>query len=140
MEGIHVMKHAIGTAVLVVLSAAFAGGCTQEKKTQSSVLEVGPASTIEPGVQPAPVSPQKVETPRSAKPKPVSAQPLETTTPGAAAPSAGQTYTVKKGDTLFGIAKTHYGDGNKWQKIASANPGVTPSTLKIGQVVMLPNN
>ena len=134
------MKHAIGTVVLIGLSAVFAGGCTQEKKQQTGVLEVGPASSIEPAEQLKPVTPQRVDTPKPARPKPLNAQPLETTTPGAASPAAGQSYTVKKGDTLFGIAKTHYGDGNKWQKIASANPGLTPSTLKIGQVVVVPVN
>ena len=40
-------------------------------------------------------------------------------------PAAGNgSYTVKKGDTLYRIAKDHYGDGKQWTKIASANPGV----------------
>ena len=47
-------------------------------------------------------------------------------------------YTVKKGDTLFHIAKTAYGDGKKWTLIASANPGLTPQTLKTGQTLVIP--
>jgi len=44
---------------------------------------------------------------------------------------------VKHGDTLFSIAKTHYGDGKKWQQIASANPGVTPASLKVEQKLVM---
>jgi len=59
---------------------------------------------------------------------------------GAAAPTqlASNSYTVKKGDTLYKIAKDRYGDGKQWQKIASANPGLTPSTLRVGQTLVLP--
>ena len=50
----------------------------------------------------------------------------------------GGSYVVKKGDTLYGIARTHYGDGKKWQQIASANPGLSPTSLKVGQTISLP--
>jgi 5'-nucleotidase len=137
------MKHAIWTAVAVGLSAVFVGGCSQEKKTQQNgvgVLEVGPASTVEPADRPTQVYPQQIDTPRPVQPKRATVKPLDQGNPeGLATPANGQSYTVKKGDTLFHIAKTYYGDGNKWQRIAEANPGVTPSSLKVGQVVMLPN-
>jgi LysM repeat protein len=50
----------------------------------------------------------------------------------------GGTYVVKKGDTLYGISRTHYGDGKKWQQIAAANPGLSPTSLKVGQTITLP--
>ena len=50
----------------------------------------------------------------------------------------GGTYKVKKGDTLFGIARAHYGDGKQWQKIAAANPGLSPQSLKVGQTINVP--
>ena len=56
----------------------------------------------------------------------------------ATAGAAGHKYTVKKGDTLWRIAETQYGNGNKWQKIAMANPGLSPETLKAGQKITLP--
>ena len=61
-----------------------------------------------------------------------------TQTPGGAGAGVGGSYTVKKGDTLFGIAKTAYGNGNQWQRIAAANPGLSPGTLKAGQTITLP--
>src|SRR5687768_12136788 len=76
----------------------------------------------------------------SAAPAPVSpvvAAPVITRTPAPAAASpmpagVAKQYHVQKGDTLFRIAKTHYGDGNRWQQIAMVNPGLTPATLKAG--------
>jgi 5'-nucleotidase len=52
--------------------------------------------------------------------------------------SAGKTYTVIKGDTLYKIAKDHYGDTKMVSKIEAANPGMEPSKLKIGQKIVLP--
>lgn len=62
--------------------------------------------------------------------------PVVTEAPAAAA-GAG-TYSVKKGDTLFGIARQHYGNGGQWQRIANANPGLTPATLKAGTTIVIP--
>lgn len=50
----------------------------------------------------------------------------------------GSTYVVQQGDTLFHIAKERYGDGRKWRQIAAANPGVTPTTLRVGQKLVVP--
>jgi 5'-nucleotidase/UDP-sugar diphosphatase len=50
----------------------------------------------------------------------------------------GGTYTVKKGDTLYSIARQRYGDGKQWSRIASANPGLHPQSLKVGQTITIP--
>jgi nucleoid-associated protein YgaU len=56
-----------------------------------------------------------------------------------ATPAAGTTqYTIKSGDTLEGIARAQMGDGQKWQLIAAANPGLDPKALKIGQKITIP--
>ncbi|RLS47386.1 MAG: LysM domain-containing protein [Planctomycetota bacterium] len=47
-------------------------------------------------------------------------------------------YTIKSGDTLEGIARTQMGDGQKWQLITAANPGLDPKALKIGQKINIP--
>lgn len=47
-------------------------------------------------------------------------------------------YTVKKGDTLSGIAAKQYGDAAKWHAIATANNIRDPKALKVGQVLKLP--
>ena len=59
---------------------------------------------------------------------------------GAGAASAGgsRKYRVQKGDTLFRIAKSHYGNGNRWQQIAAANPGLSPASLQAGATITVP--
>ncbi len=54
--------------------------------------------------------------------------------PSASPAPSGRTYTVKKGDTLLGIAKTF---GTTAAKIRTLN-GMKSSTLKIGQVLKIP--
>ncbi|MBI1337236.1 MAG: LysM peptidoglycan-binding domain-containing protein [Phycisphaera sp.] len=90
-----------------------------------------------PVVEPAPVV--------SAEPvPPVSIQPTTTIGPATYpaptdyAPSGGGTYTIRKGDTLFSIAKRTYGSGNRWRDIVAANPGLVPEKLRVGQTITLP--
>ncbi len=54
-----------------------------------------------------------------------------------------QTYTVKKGDTLWALSKKYYGDGRQWRKILDANPESLSRrgnvrTLRIGAVLVIP--
>ena len=48
-----------------------------------------------------------------------------------------RTYTVKKGDTLWGIACRFYGDGTKWGTLAAKNGVSDPKKLQIGTVLTL---
>jgi nucleoid-associated protein YgaU len=59
--------------------------------------------------------------------------------PAPAAPQ-GQTYTVKSGDTLSGIAKQHLGDANAYMRIYEANRDQLndPDKIKPGQVLKIP--
>lgn len=60
----------------------------------------------------------------------------------------GKTYTVKKGDCLWNIAKAFYGDGSKYPQIYSANKalidgrnkgtGLPQYTIYAGQVFTIP--
>jgi nucleoid-associated protein YgaU len=51
-----------------------------------------------------------------------------------------QWYEVKSGDTLWKIAKEHYGDGNLYQEIFKANQDVLtdPDKIKVGQRLRIP--
>ena len=47
-------------------------------------------------------------------------------------------YTVKKGDTLWGIARTYLGNGNDWKRISELN-NLTSTTLNVGQTLKIPS-
>src|SRR4051812_37442447 len=44
-----------------------------------------------------------------------------------ASATSGSKYTIKKGDSLWSIAQSKYGNGNKWKAIAKANPKLDPN-------------
>jgi nucleoid-associated protein YgaU len=47
-------------------------------------------------------------------------------------------YDVKKGDNLWKIADTVYGDGYKWEIIARENKILNPGQIEIGQKLIVP--
>ena len=61
-------------------------------------------------------------------------------TGGSSSAGAGQTYTVKPGDTLSKIAKELLGDGNSYMTIFNANKDQLsdPDKIKPGQVLKIP--
>ncbi len=92
--------------------------------------------------QPGGVSNEQAGTPAAAPPSPSSSapaasQPTEASVP---APARIETYTVKAGESLSGIAAKLYGAPQKWRAIVKANPGLDPRRLRPGQVIKLPNS
>lgn len=61
-----------------------------------------------------------------------------TVTSGNSTTKKVKTYTVKKGDTLWGISLKYYGTGTKWVRIADANKITNPKRLQIGTVLRIP--
>ena len=48
-------------------------------------------------------------------------------------------YVVQKGDTLWSIARKHYGKRRYWKKIWNANSAITnPNRIYAGQTIILP--
>lgn len=64
---------------------------------------------------------------------------VQITRPATNAPQT-KTYTVKKGDTLWGITKKYYGNGAKYPTIYNANKGKikNPNLIYVGQVFTIP--
>ncbi len=86
---------------------------------------------------PAPVSERAPPAKTDARPLPPQAVPAKpdagvVATPLPSAP-AGATYTVKQGDTLFGIAKAH---GVDYRELAAWN-NIDPASIKVGQQLRL---
>jgi nucleoid-associated protein YgaU len=63
-----------------------------------------------------------------------------TAPPARPAAGAGQTYTVKSGDTLWAIAERFYGDGSMWTRIHDANRGriADPDMIQPGWTLTIP--
>ena len=56
-------------------------------------------------------------------------------------PTTTTSYTVVKGDTLWGIAKKYYGDGSKYKAIYEANKDKisNPNLIYVGQILTIPS-
>jgi nucleoid-associated protein YgaU len=135
MADMAAMKYSV-----LVLAAAMAAGCSNSSSPKSAgadnALDVNsaPMAAVAPSASYVPPEPQPV----MADPiVPLAATPVIASSAQPAA-TIGGTYTVKKGDTLYRIAKERYGSGKQWRKIAMANPGLTPQTLRIGQKLTIP--
>ena len=150
--------------VTLLAGAMLAIGCNANKKTttpsmHASALDVAPAAPA--ATYTPPPAPQPVVYQAPADAQPVIADSVadasDTITPDApplkhVAPQRvvshkaaiasstikGTKYTIKKGDSLWSIAKSHYGDGNKWKQIASANPKLNPNKVVAGTTITLP--
>jgi LysM repeat protein len=121
-----VIKLALGS----ILVLALALGCNSTKKTDTLSSSGGSLTDIAPPTTPTNTP---VVTPTNDQPITPDTGALTTATP-----TGKKTYTVKKGDTLWGIASRSYGDGKQYTKIVAANPGVTPQSLKVGQNIVIP--
>lgn len=53
-------------------------------------------------------------------------------------PISGSSYTVLKGDHLWGIAVRAYGDGYQWIEIAKANNLANPNLIHPGNILSIP--
>jgi nucleoid-associated protein YgaU len=53
-------------------------------------------------------------------------------------PDVHRTRTVRRGDTLSGIAQAEYNDASKWRAIARANGIHDPRAIRPGQVLTIP--
>ncbi|SEQ90702.1 LysM peptidoglycan-binding domain-containing protein [Lentzea albida] len=76
----------------------------------------------------------------SPQPAPAAAAPEPAPAEEAPAPAAPQvrTHEVASGDTLWAIAESYYGDGNRYGEIASANGIANPDLIHPGQVLTIP--
>ena len=73
---------------------------------------------------------QSQTTTTTSTPKPATTSTSNQSRPNENKSNKSQQYTIKSGDTLWGIAKKFYGNGAKWKKIYDANKTVIENTAK----------
>jgi 5'-nucleotidase len=130
------MKYALPLLAIALLAAT---GC-QDSSKSTTMTPANPTVT-DVGMAPAPIptaTPAAYETVTTPPANPAMSTPTMDSSASLSSSAAGSKYTVKAGDTLWKIAATHYGNGNQWKKIADANPGLSPSALKVGQTINIP--
>jgi nucleoid-associated protein YgaU len=107
--------------------------------TQTPTLATPPARTPAPGASPTPTA--SPATTATAAPV-ASATPARTATPAASTPTpANRTYTVKPGDTLYGIADQYRGTvplADYFERILTLNGLRETSLIAAGDVIRIP--
>ena len=119
----------------IVLAAAAVVGCqnkSSEVPTSGSVTDVSAAPSTPTASAYTPPSQTHVAA------QPVTYDTMPSTGANTGTSVSSGPYPVKRGDTLYSIARKSYGDGKQWQKIAAANPGLRPESLKVGQTIQIP--
>ncbi len=139
------MRYVLLTALVGAIAC---GGCEKKQGPQTT----DPNVPIETAGTLGPLEPPAAEAafPPSAELAPVTTfapapgpEPLPSPEPLAAAPTTPpertRTYVVQEGDTLWRIALTVLGNGQRYRDILAANPGVEPHSLQIGQRLVIPS-
>jgi LysM repeat protein len=124
-------------ALLVVAFAAIVRARVASGDAAGAIGSPSPAATTLPagGASAAPASRAPVTTPSPDTSGQPSSGPTGNTSSPAPDPSTTQTYKVKSGDTLVGIAAKF---GTTPRAIADLNGIANPASLKVGQVLKIP--
>jgi len=122
---------------MVALLALVAVGCDKKPEPQA-------AQPAEPEPRPAKAEKPKAAdeqfnySPAPATPSREVAKPIPAATESKSPSGAAGKYVVKKGDTLFSIARKELGSDHRVKDIKAANPGIDFDRLKVGQEINLP--
>jgi nucleoid-associated protein YgaU len=114
---------------------------SERKKITELLQEMAGVNKVVDLMTVAAPKPQPKPQPRP-EPKPETTPEARQPEKPAAAPAGSEetTYTVQSGDTLWNIAKQHYGEGSKYMKIFEANKGLLkdPDQIYPGQELVIP--
>lgn len=125
-------------AIVIVAMLVMPAGCKRQPKGPKTLaLEspLRPLGSLTPVAAPAPgrapaAAPSRPPAPVAVEPAPATLRPP--------APPSTRMHVVRKGDTLWSIAKRYLGDGKQWPRLVKANPGLDPQKLHVGQTLKVP--
>ena len=139
-------------ALIAAAGLLVVAGCEKKPKPEAA-SEVGPPtlpseSKLEPMTELPPAEPLTELPPRqkspaeapSSRPGTIEPPPRPKLPGTAAAPAETFAYTVKRGDTLYSLARRFLGKGSRWKEITAVNPGLTPQNLQAGQTIKIPRD
>ncbi|MBW9065194.1 5'-nucleotidase C-terminal domain-containing protein [Rhizobium herbae] len=129
-----------GPGLETVLADYLAAHNPYRPMTDGRITEIAAATEIKPSAQASTDTTAQTATPDV---KPAEQTKTETATPEAkpaaeAAAGAETKHVIAKGDTLWGLAKAIYGNGELWKTIAAANGNPVPEKLEIGKELQIP--
>jgi len=119
----------------------FAGDPSGDRRGADPRLELAPSDTAQrPATQPqddlvADTPPDAPEADTAPGPD-APAGPRKSEAPGTIPPRFTE-YVVQRGDDMWSIAEKVYGDRDRWDAVAKANPTVDPQRLRAGQTLRI---
>jgi len=118
----------VRTILVLTAGLLLVVGCQAKKPNEVPPLSAEELQPLPP-VEPAPVAVTEVETTTGSEGKMPPAP-----------PTGSQTYTMKAGDTLYGVARRFYGDGKLWTKIFEVNKDKIRDVadIPVGTVLAIP--
>lgn len=130
------MRRNVILVLTVALTSLAVSGCHQPgKKSASTGFALTTADSVLPSMQETDYGSEAYST--LASPTPVA----ETYEPSAPVTRfEPQYHTVAKSETLYGLARTYYGDHHRWKAIYEANRSTIsdPNSIQIGQRLLIP--
>jgi LysM repeat protein len=128
--------------ILLITPALMIQGCKREQPADTTGLPPAPDTTTNapdtntvPPALPAPTNSATGTNPMPQSQVAPAPQPEPAPVEQTPAPTASQEYVVARGDSFYSIAKKF---SLKIKEIEAANPGVTPTKLKVGEKLQIP--
>ena len=124
-----------GPGLETVLADYLAAHNPYKPLTEGRITEIAGATPTEASTQTSTDTAEKTVTPDA---KPADTAATETKPATETAATTATKHVIVRGDTLWDLAKSVYGDGELWEKIATANGNPVPEKLEIGTELQIP--